>query len=51
MGRERGIHARVGICLKRFVGDLNGKKSLGRLRYRWEGNVTMRIKKSQIIRV
>jgi len=34
MDRECGTHASNGICLERLVGDLNGKKSLGRIRYR-----------------
>jgi hypothetical protein len=51
MGREYGIHARDGICLKRLVGDLNGKKPLGGIIYRWESNVTMRLKESQTVRV
>jgi len=51
MDRECGIHARNGICLERLVGDLNGKKSLGRITYRWESNITVRLKESQIVRV
>jgi hypothetical protein len=47
MGREYAIHARDGIILKRLVGDRNGKKSLGRLRFRWECNVTVRLEESQ----
>jgi hypothetical protein len=47
MGRECVIQAKDGIFSKRLVGDLNEKKSLGRLRYRWEGNVTVRLKESQ----
>jgi hypothetical protein len=50
MGRECGINARDGMCLKRLVGDLNGKKSFGRIRYRWESNVIMRLKESQTVR-
>lgn len=51
MGRECGIHARDGIRLKWLVDDLNGKKSLGRIRCRWESNVTLRLKESQTVRV
>ena len=51
MGRECGIHAINGICLKRLVGHLNEKKSLGRIRYRWESNVTMRLQESQTVRM
>jgi len=51
MDRECCIHARSGICLERLVGDLNGKTSLGRIRYRWESNVTVRLKESQTVRL
>jgi hypothetical protein len=51
MGRECGMHVKDGICLKRLVGDLNGKKHPGRIRYRWEGSVTMRLMELQTVRV
>lgn len=51
MDKECGIHERDGICLERLVGDLNVKNSLGRIRCRWESNVTVRLKKSQTVRV
>ena len=51
MGRECGINARDGVGLKCLVGDLNRKKSVGRIRCRWESNVTMRLKESQTVRL